>query len=86
MNKQDFAVRLPKASLLVVSIKGVLYGFCDSHGETKDDMLRHLAEVRMCIEEGDHFYDMLWNNVRSQRELQAELDKATDAIRFEGEE
>lgn len=88
MNKQDFAVRLPQASLLIISINGVLYGFCDAHGETREDMIRHLAEVRTCIEEGDHFYDILWNDAGSQALLEEELEKATDAIRFdfEGEE
>lgn len=88
MNKQDFAVRIPSSSLLVLSINGTLYGFCDAHGDTRDEVLLHLAEVRQDIVGGDDFYDMLWSDRFSQKALQEELDEATDAIRFdfEGEE
>lgn len=88
MNKQDFAVRIPSTFTLVVSINGVMYGFCDAHGDTREEIMAHLKSVRKNIESGSRFYDSLWNDAGSQALLKEELAKATDAIRFdfEGEE
>lgn len=88
MNKQDFAVRIPSEFTLILSINGVLYGFCDAHGVTRAEVLLHFEEVRSEIEGGVDFYDILWNDEGSQARLASEIELATDAIRFdfEGEE
>lgn len=88
MNKQDFAVRIPSEFTLILSINRVLYGFCDAHGVTRAEVLLHFEEVRSAIEEGENFFDILWNDEGSQARLASEIELATDAIRFDfkGEE
>ena len=80
MTKVTFAVRIPSTWTLILCVDGVLHGFCDVHGENKEDFLSLIDDVR---EDSMHFYSGLWADDASQRLLQAELDKATDAIRFD---
>lgn len=80
MTKATFAVRIPSTWTVILCVDGTLYGFCDMHGENKEDFVDLINDVR-----GDFagFYNSLWADEASQRQLQAELDKATDAIRFD---
>ena len=80
MTKATFAVRIPSTFSVVLSVDGVLYGFCDTHGENKEDFVDLINDVR---EDFAGFYNSLWADEASQRLLKAELDKATDAIRFD---
>lgn len=80
MTKATFAVRIPSTWTVILCVDGILYGFCDMHGENKEDFIDLINDVR---EDLDGFYSSLWADANSQRLLQAELDKATDSIRFD---
>lgn len=80
-NKATFAVRIPSTASLVLCIDGVLLGFCDAHGETREELSEMVESIR--AQGTNSIFYALWADEASQRQLQAELDKATDAIRFD---
>ena len=81
MTKATFAVRIPSDSFLVLCIDGVLLGFCDAHGETREELEEMVDSIR--AQGTNSIFYVLWADDESQAQLQNALDKATDAIRFD---
>ena len=81
MTKATFAARIPSDSSLVLCIDGVLLGFCDAHGETREE-LEEMVDIIRAQGTNSIFY-VLWADDESQAQLQNALDKAIDSIRFD---
>lgn len=81
MTKATFAARIPSSDSLVLCIDGVLLGFCDAHGDTREE----LEDMIDCIraQGTNSLFYQLWDDARSQAQLQNQLDTATDTIRFD---
>lgn len=81
MTKATFAERIPSDSSLVLCIDGVLLGFCDAHGETREELEEMVDSIR--AQGTNSIFYVLWADDESQAQLQNALDKATDSIRFD---
>lgn len=81
MTKATFAARIPSSNSLVLCIDGVLVGFCDAHGDTREE-LEEMVELARGDGINGIFYQ-LWSDERGQTYLQNQLDNATDLIRFD---
>ena len=81
MTKATFAARIPSDSSLVLCIDGVLLGFCDAHGETREELEEMVDSIR--AQGTNSIFYVLWDDDESQAQLQNQMDIATDTIRFD---
>lgn len=81
MTKATFAARIPSSDSLVLCIDGVLLGFCDAHGETREELEEMVESIR--AQGTNSIFYVLWDDDESQAQLQNQMDIATDTIRFD---